>query len=326
MSTKIYNGYKLPCMTLKELTEFTKQFRQIAQAKAEELFAIFMAQQVSEMLDDLVILDEKTYVKRHVLYKESLEKLKQQEKLEDKGFVFEETEKVKLTIDAFPNRKVYSVARWRAEERYSEIQHTQRRDPEVDFDCSACFIPLEDKVLALFYSEHDELKSLWKSCEEVDFYGYWDNVTPDQNATKEEWEQRFKDWEEALPGIVIPLENGLVADFIKGLPDVSPKEVITHIPTLQKRAHRVAFEEVLQRKFRELMDAVPEEEKVKQLQNYYNETFRWVRSEEGKESIKVEEERILLKLMPVITEEHLCTEIYKLAKGVLNTGIGVKNN
>ncbi|MFF2532243.1 hypothetical protein ACFVS2_25370 [Brevibacillus sp. NPDC058079] len=316
MSTKIYHGYTLPLMTVKELTEFTKSFRKKVEGKAIELLTKFLANEVAEMVDDLGILNENDYCTRHVLFEKEIDLLMQERKLEEKGIKLEEKDKVKLSVDAYTYRSIYTVTYRKAEERYKKIQRTQHRDPDVDFDCSACFIPLEDKIVALFYSEQKELQELWEACEEVSYYGYWDNGIPDEDVSKEEWKKREQDWEEALPGIGIPLENGLNADFIKGFPGlhvVSLENIVKQIPPLEQRAKRVSEELVLDRKFKELLASDPSEEPNRM--SVYHATRRWMRTDQGKQALQDEMKNVRPLLVETITKAHLLTKLNKLKTG-----------
>lgn len=320
MSTKIYNGYRLPMMTLKELTEFTKMFRKKAEKKAGELISIYFANEVAEMVDDLLFLDEETYIRRHLLYEVEKKKLREQEKLAERGFLTEEKDRIKLTFDAYPYRSLYTAAYRKAQERYDEIQRTQYRDPDVDFDCNACFIPLEDKILALFYTEQKELETLWKACSEVRYYGYWNNSMPDEDASNEEWEQRERDWEEALPGVGIPMENGICADFVKGFVSrqfITAEMTLQHIPKVIDRAKRVAEEHVMDRKYKEIQSDLPPDAEPGLL-DIYHQTRRWMRTAEGKQAMKEEIEKVLPLLTCKIKKAHLFTKVSKLIQGELD--------
>lgn len=321
MSTKIYNGYSLPLMTLKELTEFIKSFRKQAEKKAGELIAVYMAHEISELIDDLLFLDEEIFVRRHLLYKKEKEKLREQEKLIEKGIDIPEEDRVSLRFESYPHRYAHGMVYRKAQERYDEIQRTQHRDPVVDFDCNACFIPLEDKVVALFYSEQDELEKLWKAHPDVSYYGYWNNTDPDEEASDEEWEQRKRDWDEALPGLGIPMENGICADFVKGFVNrqyISPSLTLASIPSVYERAKRIADERVMDRKFNEIKASKPEKDEKPWDLDAYHETRRWMRSPEGKQAVKEELDKIIPLLTCKIKKAHLFTNIHLLAKGELD--------
>ncbi|WP_209949147.1 hypothetical protein [Paenibacillus sp. 1182] len=315
MSKTIYNGYKLPLMKLNELKVFSKKFRKKAQDKVRELVTGFLAHEVAKMVDDFQHLPQELYVRRHVLYRKESSKNYEHTKMKEIGYVIPEDDKVKLTFDAYPNRSIYSIAWRKAEQRYREIQATQTRDPEVDYDCKACFIPLEDKIVALFYSEQKELKQLWEDCEEVSYYGYWDNVDPDELCLEAEWKNRAKDWEHALQGSGYPFENGLFAEFVCGFPGrmaIPIEDVMVKIPTLEDRARRIAEERVMDRQFNNIKSSVSEE-------GYdglgvYNQTRRWIHSPEGKAEVDQEISLVFPLLVPRISEGHLVVPLNKLLK------------
>ncbi|ADO59665.1 hypothetical protein [Paenibacillus polymyxa] len=315
MSTTIYNGYKLPLMTLNELQAFSKQFRKKAQDKVCELVTSFLAHEIAEMVDDFQFLSIENYISKHVLYKREADKAYEQTEMEKRGYIIPHNEKVKLSWHAYPNRSIYSIAWRKAEQRYREIHATQTRDPEVDFDCKACFIPLEDKIVALFYSEQKELKQLWEDCEEVSCYGYWDNVDPDERCSESEWKKRAKDWQNALPGYEYPHENGVFYEFICGFPGrmaIPIEDVMMRIPTLEDRARRIAVERVMDRRFNEIKSSVS-------IEGYdglgiYNQTRRWIHSPEGKAELDQEISLVLPFLVPLISEGHLVVTLDKLVK------------
>lgn len=319
MGIKIYNGYKLPMMSLKELTVFTQKFRKMAEEKSADIIMKFLAQEISYMLDNLRTLDEEQFVREHVIFDKEREKLSEQQKLEARGFVFEEKEKISLKLDDYKYRTAYAVAYRKSEQRYSDIQRTQYRDPDVDFDCDACFIPLEDKILVTFHTEKKELRELWESCAEVSYYGYWGG-DPQEGVSEEEWEKRREEWSIALPGAGVPMQNGLSADFIKGFPSMHflhPMKVLTYMPTLEERVSRIAYRIVIDRKFNEIRATLSDEEKEDGIE-VYHQARRWMRTDEGKQALVSEEELILPKLEPFFTKGHLLTHICKLAKGEID--------
>lgn len=309
MSTTIYNGYKLPMMSFRELTEFTKRFREMAKEKTVELVSAYIAEKITELLDDMRIWDEEMFVERHVLYEDELEKLIKQRNLEKQGVVLNEEEKIKLRLDAYPHRTAKSVVVWKARERYRKIEQTMTRDPVVDFDSNACFIPIQDKILVLFNCEQKEIVELWESLPEITYYGYWNNTDPDKSVSEEEWEQRRKDWNEALPGAGVLMDNGMFAYFVKDVFNplmIEVQLVMKFIPSFEKRVNRVAKDIVMDRKFKELISA--NENKM----NALWETIDWLKTDEGKEEVKKEKERVAPLLIPVITKEHLFTPMHEL--------------
>lgn len=325
MGLKIYNGYRLPMMSLKELTLFTQKFRKMAEEKAADMMMRFLAQEISYMLDNLRTLDEEQFVRDYVLFDKEKDKLSEQRKLEAKGFVFEENEKISLKLDDYQYRTAYAVAYRRSDQRYKEIQQTNYRDPDVDFDCDAYFMPLEDKILVTFHTEKKDLRELWESCEEVSYYGYWGG-DPQDGISEEEWEKRRGEWRIALPGAAVPMQNGLSAEFIKGFPSMHflhPMKVLEYMPTLEDRANRIAYRIVIDRKFNEIRSVASEEDKEDEIE-LYHQARRWMQTDDGKQALALEEEMVLPKLDPFFTKGHLLTYVYKVAKGEIDPAYAEK--
>lgn len=69
-----------------------------------------------------------------------------------------------------------------------------------------------DCVLGIPFFDRKEYMGILDSMPGISFFGYWDNVDPDEYATNEEWEIRKLMWEEVLVGnnrTGIPSREGL---------------------------------------------------------------------------------------------------------------------
>jgi hypothetical protein len=76
-----------------------------------------------------------------------------------------------------------------------------------NFSSEIILIPVAEKILALFYGDI-EFEDIWKSINEVEDYHYQNSTDQPEEINNFEWEIRKKDWELALPGNGIPIENG----------------------------------------------------------------------------------------------------------------------
>lgn len=219
MSTKIYNGYRLPNWSLKEITNFCKALKDTIDPIRIELYSKQLAKDVSLNIDryanGLSIID-----------------LPKQFKDEEKF-----------------NTYHLDIAKDYALEQIRHIALNQNRNPAYDYEFSICFIPIKDKILALLYTEHKELTEVWENCQHVEEYGYWNNEEQDDGISNEEWEQRRLDWDEALPGLGIPAENGISFDPYKSIVFMRPSmdKLLKNIPTKDKRANTIAKELVWQK-------------------------------------------------------------------------------
>lgn len=294
MSTKIYNGFALPLMSLKELTTFSQDFRVKAKKVAIEQAEKFLAGRIAHKLDQLCLLGEEVFIAKHVKQdEESLEKA---------------TKRYQV-FGAFTHE--YQKAYY----RYQEVQRTNYRDAEVDLDANIVYIPMQDKTLALFYGENEQIRALWEQEDLVSYYGYWNNVDPDEDCSEEQWEQRKRDWDEALPGYTLPLEAGLIAEFVKGYPsksELSSERIVSYIPTTEVRAKKIAKGLVADEKARQMQAAG--ETSGYQLAIGSRE---YLQTEEGEKRVNNMTDEIQVKLLPLISEEHLKTSYQALKKTLL---------
>lgn len=150
MSTRIYNGYKLPLMTMGELLEFSKKVKVKADiVKTKEYHKTF-ANIVYTTIDNFSsgLTDFEKYKKNR----------------ESQG----------NNVHIFAN--VFSDTYWSIYDRIKNVKITRNRDPAIDWESNIVYIPREDCILALFYSENKDIEKVWKSFKEVKYYGYWDNT------------------------------------------------------------------------------------------------------------------------------------------------------
>lgn len=182
MSTKIYNGYRLPNFTLRELNNWMKDARKVIQPLAQELYTELVVNIATNILDIKTLYPNS--------YKERIEKN------------YSEITK---------HSSALSVAERYIREQMRQIQITQERNPKYDFECTVYAIPIQDSILLLFYSEQAEFESVFSKLPMVEYYGYWNNTDPDEECTEEQWEKRKRDWEEALggDGLGVPSECGM---------------------------------------------------------------------------------------------------------------------
>jgi hypothetical protein len=324
MSTTIYNGYQLKPMSMLKLSRFIKQFREETELIASDLISKVLAAHISEMIDDMLFLDEVTFIKRHVLYPKESDKLYEQMKLEEKGVVLEEKERIKLTLEAYPYRSAFSVVYRKAEQRYVQIGRTDYRDPEIDVDCMVSIFPIKrkffgrislgSKLIAIFHTEQKEYEKHWNALNEVSYYGYWNNTDPEEGVSDRAWKKRKLDWDEAIPGYMI--KDAFRVDIIKGFPNrenITPETVLPYIPSLEERSKRVAYDLLSDRKFSEYMiDNNVGEDAI----GVHNQVRRWLRTDEGKHLLEEETKRII-PLLPEITKHHFITKLHELYQDVV---------
>ena len=105
--------------------------------------------------------------------------------------------------------------------RAMEVKRTSRRDPLVDFSAELVLFPKPNMILCITFWDNKEYTQLWDSLREVTFYGWWDNVDPDERCSEEEWQQRGDDWNSVLTGDGVPSQCGFsftLMDYMLPMP------------------------------------------------------------------------------------------------------------
>ena len=116
-------------------------------------------------------------------------------------------------------------------DRYEYIRHIQKKINEginsvergypYDIDASGVVLEFDGKIVIYFFNlnEHQYPKTWKKIREELEFFGYWDNVDPDENCSEDEWNERkeffnnlFEEYESYVPS-----DCGLIFEFYRQL-------------------------------------------------------------------------------------------------------------
>ena len=199
MSTKIYNGYKMKALSTKELHEFYKDTRKIANEVMEEKYFDLFARKMLKIAYDLERIkndDEKLEHYLVDLYLDSVYRDHKKYINNTKEFVINDMrksffenkypEKIKsLTESILMNKSMHSVFKSKNSPYY--------------FSAEFAILPLEDKTLVIIY-DNDVSAKLAKNkefCEKYGFeyYGYWDNVDKPDEISEEKWNQRKQEWD-----------------------------------------------------------------------------------------------------------------------------------
>lgn len=209
------------------------------------------------------------------------------------------------------------------EERHMAVEKTKRRDPECDFHFEICIIPIKDKVLILPYTEQIELMNLIKNQKYIKSYGYWNNTDPDDEVSDEEWEQREEDWNDALPGIGIPSENGFTVQlhppylYVKFRP---PKaKILEYMPEYKNRVRRHAFRLAWSKMTRRLIKAEKKKKDGRDEMICCMKASSDVKdTPEGRALLKETTKFVRSRIPKIITEEHLDQKLKLQKKEVPN--------
>lgn len=267
MSTKIYDGCQVEISSTFELKQFCLRLRDLINPIRSELYHKKLARMLTTNID------------RHQ-YDLPLSFLnKEKEKKEE----FEDTH--------------YWIVHDYMDDAIREIKIKQTRNPSFDYEFAVCFIPISSKTLAIPYTEQKEFRNIWYAQPEVIKYGYWNNVDPDEDCTDEEWNQREKDWDEALPNSSgIPAENGFSFEPFPYPPYHELTETLKYITDDMKRASSLAKDLM----WKDFVPSITEEEK-RQIYSTLQRFNKSIKGEKKDEFDRLEQE-ILGTLQPITKE------------------------
>jgi len=118
------------------------------------------------------------------------------------------------------------------------------RDPILDWSFEMTFHPLAcGKILGITYTEQPDFQQAWLDKWFVEEYFYFDNTDKPEAITDADWEQRERDWEEALPGVIAPSMAGFTATISTlDMPFASLQLIQSNWPTIEERAHDMTKE------------------------------------------------------------------------------------
>ena len=196
MSTKIYNGKLIPTMTLRELNEFRKSLKLSLLPIAYDQWNKMAAHITQSVL---------VYVQTGVnICQYNVDMTKITDTDSDAVLYFAKnalTEMIKKTSDAILACDC---------------------EMDADFDVSICIFPLEDKTLCIPQANNNRLMETLLKNPTFSDYSYWNNTDQPNDITNDEWNERKKNWKEALPGLGIPKEHGIVINILDAKYDLIP--------------------------------------------------------------------------------------------------------
>lgn len=212
MSIKIYNGYRQPKMGMKDLLDYLCKFREEALEKVN------------------IFYDKRVVAEAVLLY----------DNFHYRGTYYDGPSDISPFFDALDQ----------VQENSKKIKSQGIRNPSYDFQLEILFIPFEDHIYSLVYSEN--FTHLWENQEQVSPFPYWNNTDEPSGLSREEWKKReeiwgqvFRDWKSpAAVGfnyLISEVDYYRVPQFAMGLKgkDPIPQELI---PSFDKRVFRLAQE------------------------------------------------------------------------------------
>ena len=200
MSTTIYRGKRLQDMSVYQLNQFYKKLRsELVPAAKREYYKLVV--KVSQEIYVYLMTGE--YPGHYHIDLKKIDE-KSVELRADANAILEHARE-------FVNQMVTQT---------SQAVFAYDSESEADFDVSIVVIPIHDKTLAMPYADHDVLYKLLTNRPEITEYAYWNNTDHPEDISDDEWEHRKVDWDEALPNIGIPKNNGMVLHIVDAVSDI----------------------------------------------------------------------------------------------------------
>lgn len=276
MSTTIYNGYYLDesYLHMGKIQTFMKNVQEKIRPLQEEKMKI----QQASILQDLLV---------HY-YFQSTEQFQDYCKktygLEDLNCSFSFLSKIGLK---------HKEKQLEAKDLFAESAYNMK----VELVC----IPIQDKVLVLYYGEHPEFRDTLESFPEIFEYNYWNNVDQPEEISDEEWEQRKKDWDVALPGRGKPLEEGLVFTITKPMIYIQQTELLPYLSDFSFHL-REYTERKLEKMYYQLHPVKEGADSV-EYARAYRHFKQWLKTEEGMLQYNEKMDELKKRLPSVVTQE-----------------------
>lgn len=227
MSIKLFNGFRLPKMSLSQLNEWCMEFRSKIDVVNQELINIYVADTCTNLIDAVFLFSEKEFYNIFKAYS------------------------VQSDTSAYwaVNSMIF--------ERQAEIRRTKTRDPEVDYSCQLVLFPAKNKILGLYYTEKKEHINILSNMPYAKEYAYWDNTDKPENISVKQWNLRRETWNKTLDFSGSPTFKGFIVKCQEPLIPF-PNEIIPYIPSLEERAETQAENILFQTKFAELLKETPD--------------------------------------------------------------------
>lgn len=294
MSKKIYNGYILKNMSLLELNEFRTSMKEKIKKRNLLLYERRISRIALGMIDNFFLLDKHNFIRKHI---------------QRDGISFEMAEK------EYECMSILKLSKKIIEEKFGKIRKTGVRDCDFDFECNAVFIPLQDKILTLFYTENNELIKVWKEDKNVEEYGYWNNSDKPEKHTDEEWKLRENDWNKVFEESLVPSDSGFIVEFSKELPSLNKKSIeniVKYLPSLEERSYKISKEKVLIKKGKEFTKKAEQKGGEIVFFDIIEGVEKWFKSDEGQQEIENAKFDVKKQIVGEIKDFHLTMSFKEL--------------
>jgi hypothetical protein len=264
VSTKIYNGYRLPKLSLDDLNQWVRCFRAAMQRLSEEKFRRRIAELAAQLHDDYHLGP-----------------------LEGR---LREAEKMGLRWQGVPT---FMTARFLTQHYYELTKHKNQRHPADDYEASLQVIPMEDCILVLAYIEDSNMLKAFEALEPLRGYAFWNNTDRPEGVSEAAWAERRDNWDAAL-GDAAPIHRGFTVETIgTNLPFPMIKDLIRSVPPrserIRSRAENAAMSGHMRRHGRR-------KTKVHEIVQLFCEARTWLTTLRGQKAARRETTRLAAKL------------------------------
>jgi len=266
VSTKIFNGYRLRTGNFAEAHKIFSQFKVQAKALLQDRYNNVIARQCTRLIDARALGRPSKY-----------------------------------RVGVSPLMTAWDIAAQEYRKIYSNTPGT--RNPYYDFDVNFTIFPVEDQILITLYCEegmNKEVVEAWKATEGIEYFGYWNNVDPDEDCSDEEWEERKRLWEIALGESGTPAVEGYSTE-VMGLYGLLPAKSADILPLVEPRESRaVEWARDLLTDERFLAERDPEDE-----DSWFKLLWK-IQGEVAKDKVALEfKTQEILPKLPEVTKEML---------------------
>ena len=166
-------------------------------------------------------------------------------------------------------------------------------------------------IMALLFAWDKTLVAKWEEQPFVRYFGYWTSTEPDENCSREEWEQRRRCWDEVFPRHdAVPANRMLFYKpaveygFSPWDIDLSPETLAQRVPTPEERSKRIGQYLGVQ----DLQDSLGgdfSEKTAKERRDDASRIIQWINSEEGRACIQRNAQSARDMIPETITSEML---------------------
>lgn len=107
----------------------------------------------------------------------------------------------------------------------------------------------------MIHTEQDAMTDFIDALPFIEPYGYWDNTDPADDVSAEEWTQRAKDWEVAIPSGQTPSARCLTLSMFDDLYPMPPKPklIAKVMPSRSRRINALARKQHIDEAYRAIL-------------------------------------------------------------------------